>query len=163
MPEQTKAFTSAGSTLRVSASLPATHDAAGFQALSYTEVGELTDIPQFGRTYSEVTHKPVGSRATFKFKGSYDDGSLTLTFAIATADAATDGGQNILRTYIDSDNDLSVEVEYNDNPDGTSNTFRYFRAKVLSFPETIGGADGIVTGSVQLSINGDIVRVAPVA
>lgn len=163
MVEESKAFTSAGARVRVSASLPATHDQAGFQALSYTEVGEITDIPQNGRVYTEVTHKPVGTRKTFKYKGSYDDGSLALTMALASADAATDAGQGILETFLDSDNDLSVEIEYNDNPDGTSNSFRYFRAKVISMPETVGGADAIVTVSAQLSINGDIVRVAAVA
>lgn len=163
MAEETNAFTSAGATIRVTASLPATHDQAGFQALSFTEVGEVTNIPPFGRTYGETTHKPVASRKTFKFKGSYDDGNLTLTMALATADAAVDAGQGILTTALDSDNDISVEVEYNDNPDGTSNTFRYFRAKVMTNPETVGGADAIVTVDAQLSINGSIVRVAAVA
>lgn len=163
MVEQTSAFTSAGAKLSVSASLPATHDAAGFAALSYTEVGEITDIPAFGRTYAEVTHKPVNKRATFKFKGSYDDGGTTLTMARGTADAANDPGQAVLKTFLNSDNDLSVKVEYNDNPDGTSNSIDYFRAKVLSMPNSIGAADAIVTRQVQLSINGDIVEVAAVA
>lgn len=157
-----QAFTSAGAKVYVSAAAPATEDQAGYEALSWTEVGDVTDIPQFGTVYAEVTHKPVGDRKTYKFKGSYDEGAIALVMAKGTADGASDGGQDILETFLSSDDDLSMKIEMNDNPSGTSNTIRYFRAKVLGLPETVGGADAIVTINASISISGGIVKVAAV-
>ncbi len=44
----TKAQTVAGTTIGISASLPATYDSTGFAALSYTTIGEVTDIGSLG-------------------------------------------------------------------------------------------------------------------
>ena len=41
--------TSAGTTLKVSASTPATFDATGYNALTMTVVGEVSDLGEFGR------------------------------------------------------------------------------------------------------------------
>lgn len=50
----------AGSTLKISAALPATYDAAGFTALSYTAVSEITDMGSLGKDFSLISHNPVG-------------------------------------------------------------------------------------------------------
>ena len=63
------AITAAGSKLFVSATLPGTYDKAGFEALTWTEVGEVTEIPQFGKVYTIVNHLPLGQRQTIKRKG----------------------------------------------------------------------------------------------
>ena len=52
-----KAQTLAGSKVYISASLPATYDSAGFTALTYTEIGEISDIGTVGKEYTLVTHK----------------------------------------------------------------------------------------------------------
>lgn len=65
----TLAQTSAGTTLKISASLPATYDSAGFSILSYTTVAEITDMGEFGKEFNLVTHNPVNDRKTYKFKG----------------------------------------------------------------------------------------------
>jgi len=67
------AFTSAGTTISVVDSNPATYDQAGFEALTYSLIGEVTDLGEFGREYSAVTHNPLGDRRTVKRKGSYND------------------------------------------------------------------------------------------
>ena len=56
------AVTSAGTKLYVSASLPATYNSAGFGALTWTEVGEITDFGEWGKEYTVVNHNPVGTR-----------------------------------------------------------------------------------------------------
>lgn len=158
MGETTIAFTAAGTLLGVSASAPATDDALGWGALSLTDVGEITDYGSVGKVFNEVTHNPVGNRKTFKFKGSYNEG----TMALQMAKGPTDAGQVILAAAIDSDSDYYFGVELNDNPDGTSNTILYFPAKVMSFTNEIGGVDTIVGKTVNLSINGTILEVAAV-
>lgn len=153
------AFTAAGTLLGVSATAPITDDAAGWGSLTLTDVAEITDFGSVGKIFNEVTHNPVGDRKTYKFKGSYNEG----TMALQMAKGPTDAGQVVLAAAADSDEDYYFGVELNDNPEGTSNTILYFPAKVMSFTNEIGGVDTIVGKTVNLSINGDILEVAAVA
>jgi hypothetical protein len=74
--------TSAGSTIAISATLPATFDEAGFSAAGvvFKEIGEVTNIGEHGREYAKVTFQPLRTRATQKRKGSYDPGTIALQF-----------------------------------------------------------------------------------
>ena len=65
--------TTAGATIGISATLPATNDAAGYAALTFSLIGEVTDLGEFGREYATVTHNPIASRRTIKRKGSFND------------------------------------------------------------------------------------------
>jgi len=158
----TAAFTAAGTTLGVSATAPGTFDASGYEALTLVDIGEITDYGSLGRVYNEITHNPVADRATYKFKGSYNEGTMSLTLA----KAATDAGQIVLDAALDSDADYYFGVELNDNPAaGTTtntNTILYFPAKVMSAPNAIGSVDSIVGRTTDLSISGSIVEVAAV-
>lgn len=154
----TVAFTAALTTLGVSATAPTTYDASGYGALTFTDVGEITDFGEIGRVYNEITHNPVGTRETFKFKGSYNDGTLQLQ--LARPEGVTgDAGLTILEAALDSDSDYHFEIELNDNPSGTTNTFLYFSGKVMSAPDQIGGVDSIVAKTINISVNGSIVTV----
>jgi hypothetical protein len=134
--------TVAGVTIGISASQPATFDEAGYEALVFTNIGEITDGGEHGRTYAEVTHNPIDSRGTQKFKGSFNEGNKTLQLALDSDDA----GQILLKTALNSDNDYSFEVTY---PNGDID---WFQAKVMSFRKATGGVDSIITASVDLSI-----------
>ena len=134
--------TSAGTTLKVGASAPATFDAAGYAALTLTAVGEVTDLGEFGREYALVTHNPVGSRATVKKKGSYNSGTMTLSLGLDTDDA----GQVLLKAASLSDADYSFCVT-------TQNGDKYyFQAQVMSFKVGVGSVDQITTASVTLEL-----------
>jgi len=98
--------TSAGTTFKISAGTPATFDGTGYAALTYTAVGEITDLGEFGREYALVTHQPVGSRGTRKFKGSFNEGTITLSLGLDTDDA----GQILCKSASLSDNDYSLVV-----------------------------------------------------
>ena len=76
-----KAFTSAGTKLFVSASAPATYNLSGFAALTWTEIGEVSDMGEFGRQYNLVTFNTLGDRRTVKRKGSYNDGTIACQMA----------------------------------------------------------------------------------
>lgn len=134
--------TTAGSRLYISAATPATFDAAGYAALAWTEIGEITDLGEFGRVFNLVTHNPVATRATVKKKGSYNDGQMTLQLAIDNADA----GQIMARTALNSDNNYSFRLV---DQGGT----RYgMQCQVMSFPISPGGVDTIFAGSIQLEV-----------
>ena len=80
--------TSAGTTLKVSAATPATFDSTGYNALTMTLIGEVTDLGEFGREYALVTFNPVGSRGVVKKKGSFNQGTMTIGLGLDTEDPA---------------------------------------------------------------------------
>lgn len=134
--------TVAGTTLSISASAPATFNESGYEALTWTNIGEITDGGQHGRTYNLITHNPISTRGTRKFKGSFNEGSKTVQLAIDKADT----GQDMARTASTSDSDYSFKVGY---PDGSAD---YFQAKVMSFTTTTAGVDAIISGTMTLEI-----------
>ncbi|MFZ9960089.1 MAG: hypothetical protein ACO3GP_06825 [Candidatus Limnocylindrus sp.] len=134
--------TSAGSTLKVSAGTPATFNAAGYEALTFTAVGEIVNIGEFGREYNLVTHNPVATRGTTKLKGSFNEGAITLQLGLDTDDA----GQILLKTASTSDANYAFEVE-TQNGD-----VYYFQAQVMSFKVSIGGVDDVTSATVMLEI-----------
>ena len=134
--------TSAGSTIRVSAAQPGTFNVAGYAALGWTTVGEITELGEFGREYNLVTHNPIGTRATVKKKGSYNEGQINLMMALDEADA----GQLILETASSSDNDYSFEITLQ------SGRKYYFQAQVMKFKPNVGSVDNITQASVMLEL-----------
>jgi hypothetical protein len=141
------AQTSAGTTLGISAGSPVTFNEVGFEALApFTLIGEITDITgDLGRVYSLVTHNPLASRATEKYKGSYNSGSATISLAIDRSDA----GQILAKAALTSDADYSFCITFQDG----SKT--YFRGKVMSFPTTPGSVDSIKAGTITIEITAD--------
>lgn len=90
--------TSAGILFKISAGVPATFNTAGYAALSWTTVGEVTDVSGFGVTWTNQTGNQLALRGTQKKKAVRDPGSLELTLNLDTDDA----GQVIMKTARDS-------------------------------------------------------------
>lgn len=134
--------TSAGTTLKVSASAPATFNVAGYSALTFTAVGEITDLGEFGREFALVTHNPVGTRGTQKFKGSFNEGTMNLTLGLDTDDA----GQVLMKAASLADSAYSFEVTTQNG-----DTY-YFQAMVMSFKVGIGSVDSITTATCTLEL-----------
>jgi hypothetical protein len=140
-------YTSAGTTLTVSASIPSTFDSSGYAAVFTASpgpavVGEITDLGEFGREYALVTHMPVGSRGTQKFKGSFNEGTMSLSLGLDTDDA----GQIIMKAASLSDNNYSFMVT-------TQNGDKYyFQGKVMSFKVNVAGVDSITTATTTLEL-----------
>lgn len=145
------AFTSAGTKLSVCATLPATFNAAGYGALTWLEVGEIVDMGEFGKEYSQVSHNPLGTRQTIKRKGSYNEGSL----ALKMARVPSDDGQAVLVAAVDSDDSIAFKVELQDG------TVQYSTAQVMSYKTGVGSVDQITSASCTLEIDRPIVEVAP--
>ena len=146
-----KAMTSAGTTIEISAALPATYDKTAFAALAYTEIGEVSDLGEFGREYNIVKFNPLKDRRTVKRKGSFDDG----TVQVQLAKAATDAGQILLKSAVNSDASHSVKIVLQD---GT--TF-YFTAQVSSSTVNVGNVDQITSSTFKLEIDNDIIEIVP--
>lgn len=144
------AFTSAGTTLAVAAAMPATTDAAGYAAVDWVLVGDVTDMGEFGKSYDLVTHNPLAERATYKRKGNYNNGNL----AVQMARVPADGGQLILIDAVDSDNSYPFRVVLQDG------TTQYFPGQVMSYTTNVGNGGQITAAAVSIEIDGDIVEVA---
>ena len=145
--------TGLGSSIAISVAAPATQDAAGYAALSYTEAGNCEKIGTIGSTFAKTEFQPLKG-AKQKLKGSADYGSLQPQFALDEADA----GQTLFRTAADDETNLlySVRVTYQ------SGAKRYFQARVFGWPETVDGADPVLMATPTVEICTKVVR-APAA
>jgi len=143
------AFTSAGTTIGVVSGAPATFDQAGFGALTFTAIGEITSAGEFGRQYNLVTHNPLDSRETIKRKGSFNSGTLALEMGRVPADV----GQVVLVAGADSDTSHSFEVTLQDG------TILYFTGQIMSYTTNVGSTDQITTATVNVEIDSAIVEV----
>jgi hypothetical protein len=134
--------TSAGTTIGISASAPATFNTTGYDALTFTSIGEVTDLGEFGREYALVTHNPLGSRGTVKKKGSFNEGSISLQVGLDTDDA----GQILLKSASLSDSNHSFKVT-TQNGD-----IYYFQAQVMSFKVGVGSVDQVTSATIMLEL-----------
>lgn len=134
--------TSAGSTLKISAGVPATFNVAGYEALTYTTIGEITNFGEFGREYTLVTHNPVANRGTVKFKGSFNEGALTLQLGLDTDDA----GQILAKTASGSDANYAFMLT-TQNGD-----IYYFQAQVMSFKVGVNDVNSITSATIMVEI-----------
>jgi hypothetical protein len=142
-------FTTAGTLIKISSAIPATYNSTGFAALTYTTIGEITNLGEFSKVFETVPHNPIATRQTINQKGSFDFTPLNLEMALDEDDA----GQVLLNTALASDSSSSFEV--------TSKTgdVYYFTGKTMSFARAFGTVDQIITATATVQIDGEIVIV----
>lgn len=133
---------SAGTSIKISAGVPATFNEAGYEALTYTTIGEVTDLGEFGREYALITHNPIATRGTVKLKGSFNEGQISMQLGLDTDDA----GQVLAKAASLSDNDYAFQVT-----DQKGDVY-FFQAKVMSFKVGIGGVDNITSATIALEL-----------
>lgn len=134
--------TSATTTLRISAGVPATFDSAGYAALTYTSVGEITNFGEFGREFTLATHNPVSTRGTQKLKGSFNEGSIALQLGLDTDDA----GQILMKAAALSDNLYAFKIT-------TANSdVYYFQGLTMSFKVGLNDVNSVTAANAQIEI-----------
>lgn len=142
-------LTAAGTTLAISAGVPATQDAAGFLALTYTVIGEIEKLGPLGPTFQKVEFQPL-SGPKQKHKGPVDYGTLQPSMAHNDSDA----GQNLLRTA--GDNQTAQYAFKEIYPDGA---IRYYQGRVFGYTETVDSAASIIMGNTTIEINTKPIKV----
>jgi len=145
----TLAFSSVGSKVYISAGVPATVDASGFGALTYTEIKEITDIGVLGGDSAILNHNPVGENTTYKLKGSRDPGALSLKGAYAP----TDPGQTLLAAADAGVAPYAVKVVLQN-----LTTF-YSQCLVTSFKIGVGTQSQITTIDANAALSGPMIKV----
>ncbi|WP_103171602.1 phage tail tube protein [Paracoccus sp. SY] len=151
--------TGIGTILYVSATIPATLDEAGFAAITgsgWVEVGEITEIPDYGGTSEVVTHTPLKTGVQEKFHGAENAGSLQIPMAYDPSDA----GQAILKAAKADKKQRAFRVEYPKvDVAATAGRTDYFVGKV--FGVTRGATTGgVVSGTVTVELDMEPIEVA---
>lgn len=77
---------------------------------TFIEVGDITNLGQFGRSYNEIKFESLGNRNTLKFKGQRDDGDIQLDLGFSN----TNAGQAALKVALDVDANYNFKVTLND-------------------------------------------------
>lgn len=147
-------MTSTGIKFSVAAELPSTFDEAGYSAVTWTEVGAVTDIPEYGPSIAVVESMPLATGTVEKYQGFINYGSTSIGLEYDVSDA----GQTILSDAIVPGAAFvphSFKVEYNDS------SVEYFHGGVFSYTRTPGSANSMVGSTAQIEINSAVLRVAP--
>jgi len=128
-----------------------------FEALVWTEVGEVEDLGEFGDEASEITFTALADRRTRKFKGTFNAGTITATAGSDPSDA----GQAAMIAAFDSDLDYPFRVTLNDQLTlGGTPTTLYFGGKVMSKRRNVGNVENVVRQNYPVGINTRIIEVA---
>lgn len=141
-----------GATVQVVAGAPATEDAAGYTALSFsTALGYVVELGELGDTSNDISVDTLAGR-TYHVNGSKDGGEVAFTFAVDGA--VSDAGQAILIAKSNTNDEVSFKVT---DPDGE---VLYFHGKIANVKDQARNNSAYkgMTGAVR--VNGPVVRVA---
>lgn len=136
-----------GTCLHVSADLPATHDKAGFEALTYAHSSEVTNFGEFGPSNEVITYNTVCNGTVNKRMGATNYGQQSLEMAFVH----DNGVQEILEDVADSKKPISVRLDL------STGGKAYYKAYVASFKTVPGGSSDYLRGSATLEIDGTVV------
>lgn len=148
-------ITSTGVEMAISTGRPTTIDAAGFAAKSYTDVGEVTDIPEYGPTIQVVTHEPLATGITEKYPGFINYGSQSIALGWDISDA----GQALISAAANAPQtaeEFSVRISY---PTAAGTAYDYYVARVFSYTKNPSASNSIVGSTVQVEINSVVINV----
>lgn len=137
-------FGTAGSILSVATALPATHNKGGFEALTWKEVGLVSDLGSNGKTFNETTFTSIKEAVVVPRLTASDNGEQAITYAYT---AGEDEGHELLDSKIGQKAALSVKL-----PNGK---VRYFIAYVKGGAVNMGTVDNIVTQAQALRLTED--------
>lgn len=137
-----------GGSLAVSAASPASYDNTGYTALTWTDVAEVTEIPEFGADHEVVTHTPLATGIVNKYHGALNYGSLSVPMAYSDGDP----GQAILIAAITSKDEISFRETRSDG------SIRYFAGKCMSY-KTAQSVGSVVPATSQIEITRAVVPV----
>ena len=132
-------YTNIGTTISVSATLPATEDDTGYAALTYTEVTGVASIPATGPSAAVVSQADLKDGVVRKAHGEVDYGGGDVQMRYVNGDA----GQGILSAAFDSKANIAVKES---DVDGN---VTYYQAIVTSWrtaEKTTGNFKGITVG-----------------
>ncbi|MBW4789125.1 hypothetical protein JQS35_10995 [Alcaligenes faecalis subsp. faecalis] len=144
---------STGTCLSVSASLPATYDAAGFGALTFTQVGELESVGglEITRNTGSFTNLCTGNTSTIK------GARAGITVAVVCALDEDDAGQTLMIASEAEENDM-----YSFCVTLANGSKDYFTGTVVKVGKTFGGDTDPVKAPYDIAVNSPAGMVKPI-
>jgi hypothetical protein len=133
---------------------------AGYEALTWVEVGNIVTLPDFGITDNMVTQDYTNTDVSQRQKG-FRQASDT---EIVVGRDYDDAGQDALRAAAATRYNYAFKLESSDAPDGdTTNTIRYSRGIIGGPNFTGGGGEDFDNETFQLGLNQAPIIVDPEA
>jgi hypothetical protein len=102
-----------GSTLACVASTPASEDQSGYEALSYTAIGNVVSIGEHGDTSEDVSFTLLQTGRVKHINGAKDGGEISVTIDYSRADA----GLTLLEASNNSNTTHSFRITDSDGDD----------------------------------------------
>ena len=143
--------TSIGTTISVSAALPATENDTGYEALTFTEILGVVSIGEKGDDAEDVTLSLVKTGRQEHSIGTIDGGIL----AVGCKELAADGGQVIIKAGMHSDVDHSFQIV-----DSVTGASQYFFGRIANGKKTEKTASAYEGYNFEIRINSDTIEVA---
>jgi hypothetical protein len=133
-----------GATIAISATLPDTYDAAGYQStdIVYTAIGEAENYGNHGMTATIIEFTPVDTAVVAKVKGSKNYGTMSMMFGHLPGNA----GQVILAAAAESNAHYSVKIAYQDGE------VHYLDVLVAKYENQDGDVNTVQRMAVDLAI-----------
>lgn len=133
---------SIGKTIYVAQALPATNNAAGFEALTWVQAKGVQTLPQLGVSHSGIDVPDLATGFTASVKGAATGVESTMSFRRVSADAGqidikeqSDNGQGLLSVKIVT----GTGVDAGDGPAPvTGDRVQYAQGYVHSYQENQG-------------------------
>lgn len=154
-------FTATGTKVYIGPSVAGTPaNATAYAALTWTEVGLVETVGEFGDESAAVNFAALGDGRVRKAKGARDAGALAITVARDRSDvgqvaleAAEAGYSNFV---------FKIVLPNRLNATGTDEV-QYFKGLVMSKRTNVGGNDNVVRNTYNIGINSAITVVEPTA
>lgn len=141
---------SVGTTIALSVGAPATYDVSGFGAKSYTTIGEVTNIPDFGGTATVTENIPLNTGIVNKLVGSINYGSMQIPYA-----KVDDAGQAAVASGFDGANARQTHSFKITDPNGD---FVYFTGKISANTLAYGDANTVHTGTFTVEVTNALIQ-----
>jgi len=126
-----------------------------FQGDSYTEIGEIEDIGEYGDQNELVTFTAINVGRVQKLKGTADAGD----FALVVGADATDQGQAALIAAQAEKFSYNFKIVYDDAITlGGDGSEEYFRGLVMSKRRVSGTANNVLRRSFMIAINSEVLE-----
>lgn len=150
MAEGTVLQTMSGAMLAISATLPATYDAAGYGATGvvFTTIGHAENFGEHGGEKAVTNFTAVGDGVVQKFPGAVNYGAMS----VMLGNMASDAGQDLVDAAFASRNRYSIKVTYPLRTGETTPEIHYLDALVTKRTWQDGTVDDVRKVSVTFEL-----------
>jgi hypothetical protein len=150
-------FTANGTTISISTTTAAStvDTATEFAAKTYSAIGLVEDIGEYGDQANDVTFAAIGDGRVRRSKGARDAGVLQVVCAYDPADT----GQ-LQAITAEAANGANANYAFKIVHQDAGNMVHYFRGIVMSKRLRVGTNDNVVRQVFNIAVNSPVVEVA---